>query len=705
MATISTFLRPVYTFGDEGLIEYEKIAAKKLQDIIELLDLGEGSNLQMAKQTYLPDAVAKIDYTVMEGITTPIILVEINRQPQDKKRLEKEEKEEQQREKRYYYVPSFWCGITTRNIEMGFFDGNNNCGYEGSPPEGRLCAFEPLFDDGQAYTLLDGPEEYGYTHTVESLPGYDCRNGIPSWASQREGQPGADVPRRTAIGATQGLYERGAALSDEGFFGDQDWCLEDGFGTIYGVFSEHRLMAFENGTCYLTTPRDALRPLFDTAFDPSVFPDDMLSEVFWHRSVICGSVTLGTTDVNEPEAGSIEYTITRPCTNIGEDPGLVGSENSITYNARWSGDTIGSVILPGEYEIHPWVMSFSCECMSCETVVRLVIGSRLAEFESIVGGPEGLVEWIPLMQIVDIELTELCQPGTQARFYFRDTGLGGYSSCVEDLSRGGLNRLTPGWWTNSIYVNPFTGGWRIDVPSYMTPFYDTPDCGPSPNDPPYASGCLGCTGDSSGCQGNICTDVPYCIKAGEGVMYDVRGLAAFHLARVVRVDANDGTICQVQLVGNDGGQGGSCTEKSFSYKTCGFASGIDPSIPLGSDLSNYPNQGIIGGWVVGELVAVIGYSNPCTTRCDGSLDYTGDFRWLVTKTKTPTDDFTGLFWQQFRCPNGIAFENYLNKLIATAKIQKDCGQLLPVPVDLKFEDGCLKRDTGGTGDESGGFIG
>lgn len=694
MATIQTNVRPIFTFADEGLIEYERIAAKKLQDIIEILTLGEASNLQMAKQKFLPDSIAQIDYTVMEGVLEPIILVEINRQPKVSEERETTEREEGQKETIFYYIPSFWCGITTINHNRVNIPGNTNCGFEGYPPEGRLVCYEPEFDEGQAY----GDEAYGYNHIAESAPGKNCRNGIPAWTFGREDQPGALLDRRFPIGATTGDYIRGENCSDQGFFGDQDWCLEDGFGTIYANYTEHGVLATENGTCYLTTPKDAKRPLFDPAFDPSVFEEDrQLSDTFWHRSIIVGGTQFGTPDVNN-QGQSLVYTWQRPCIFIGNDPGDTSASNSITYSAILNGESFQSTILPGEYEIHPFVQSYSCECFECTPVVRLLIGSRSSEFEA---QSNELISYVPILQIVDIELSNLCQIGSQARFYFRDLGLGGYGPCIEDQSRGGLSSQTPGWWENSIYVNPFTGGWRIDAPSYKQPFWDTPECGPSPNDPPTAPGCLGCIGDSTVCQGSgVCSDVPYCIKAGEGIMYDVRGLAAFQLARVTRVDAVTGEICQVQLVGNDGGAGGPCSETPFSYKTCNFASGIDPSIPLGSDLSQYPNQGIVGGWVVGELVAVIGYSNPCTTRCDGTYDYTGDSRWLVTKTKTPTDDFTNLFWQQFRCPNGIAFETYLNKLIATAKIQKDCGQLLPIPVDLYFEDGCLKRKTDGEAGES-----
>ena len=157
------------------------------------------------------------------------------------------------------------------------------------------------------------------------------------------------------------------------------------------------------------------------------------------------------------------------------------------------------------------------------------------------------------------------------------------------------------------------------------------------------------------------------------------------------MQAVGGRICQVQLVGNDGGQGGSCPTPSFSYKMCNNANGIDPNIPLGSDLSGYPDQGTIGGWVVGELVVVIGWTNACSGLCDGSFDFTGDWRWLVTKVQTPTDDFTSLYWQQFRCEQGIAFEGFLNQLIFDAANTIDCGQTPFAPAQLAFVDGCLIR--------------
>ena len=94
----SSAVRPIFTFADEGLIQYEKIAAKKLADIIELLELGENSNLQQDARVYLPDQIAQISYVVMEGILDPIILVDIQRQDRKRDQTELEEQEEQPQE-------------------------------------------------------------------------------------------------------------------------------------------------------------------------------------------------------------------------------------------------------------------------------------------------------------------------------------------------------------------------------------------------------------------------------------------------------------------------------------------------------------------------------------------------------------------------------------------------------------------------------
>jgi hypothetical protein len=678
---IGQAIRPVFTFADEGLIQYEKIAAKKLADIIELLDLGEPANLQLDKRVYTPDSVARITYTVMEGILEPIILIDVSRQPSEKEEIEKEELEDPvEQETKYYYIPSFWVGITTRNHTRELFPGNINCGWEGYPPEGRLIGFEPAFDEGQAY----GGQEYGYNHTVESIPGFHYAF---SWTAANGEQPGAQIPRLIQIG-TASDYTEGSEVQYQGWFGYQDWILSYGFAE-YIIQSENGMVATENANCYISAPRDAYRPLFQANVDFSVFEDEELGPEFWHRSIIVGGATFGKVDINTGEVP--DYACSRPCIFIGEDPSDAPPENRTTWTSKFDGSTRGGTVLPGEYEIMAMVQSYSCECFECEPVVRLILGGRSVEFEALSGD---LVNYVPIMEIVDI-LPNICTHGTQARFYYRDLVLGGYRFCSEDdTETGGLRDDTPGWWGNSLYVDPMAATWRIGAPSHQDPFFNNVPCGPSPNDPPNSSACLGCTGDDSGCKGSaVCSEVPYCIKAGPGVAYDVRGLASFHLARVVEVDANSGRICRVQLVGNDGGQGGPCAETTFSYNYCWFGSGIDPSIPLGSDLSTYPDQGVIGGWVVGQLVVVIGYTNACTTLCDGSSDPPyGDFRWLVTAVRTPTDDFTNLFWSQFRCPNGIAFETYLNKLIATAGIQKDCGQLGGgQPVTLTFSDGCLKR--------------
>lgn len=689
----SSAVRPIFTFADEGLIQYEKIAAKKLADIIELLELGENSNLQQDARVYLPDQIAQISYVVMEGILDPIILVDIQRQDRKRDQTELEEKEEQpQEEERFYYIPRFEVYITTRNHVMNFYPGNNNCGFQQYPPEGRLIGWEPEFEEGQAY----GDQEYGYNHTVESLPGFSYANFFPTWLSTHSCQPGAEIDRRVTV-VENSNYVYGANFNDEGFFGDQDWHLTYSESV---VVSANGMVACENGETYSHTTTDARRPLDQPEVDFTIFEEE-LSPWFWHRSIVVGGVTFGAKD---PNTGTIlPKSMFRPCINIGGDPGTVGEADATTWTAQYLVESAGNTeVLPGEYEIQAYAQSYSCECMEAEVRIRLVLGGRAVNIEELaqqIGGPTSTnVKWTPIMEIVDIVPEDIGTAGSLARFYGRDLVLGGFGNCdSSDPVRGSLRSNSWGFWGKSLYVDPIAGKWRIGEPTWREPFYNNSgciteaNCPESPNDPPWDPGCIGCTGDSSVCKGSICTEHPYCLKAGEGIWTDIRGLAAWSLARIVRVDAVTGKICQVQLIGNDTAQGGPCATKSFSYESCNFASGIDPSIPLGSDLSEYPDQGIIGGWAIGEVVVVIGYTNPCSGRCDGSVDYTGDFRWLVTKTTTGTDDFLSFFWKQLRCPEGIGFENYLNQIIEIGKIQKDCGQIAPDPVTLRYEDGCIKR--------------
>lgn len=692
MPITSAQVTPVFTFADEGLIEYEKIASKKLQAILTDLDLGEGSNLQFNKQTFLPDDVATISYTAMEGVLEPIILVDVRRQPKRDEELEEEIKEEGEKEIKYYYVPSFWCGITTRNHTQTEF-GQVECLYQSYPPEGRLVCFEPRFEETKNYF----DSEYGWANVSDSRPArYFTPFGV--WDAIHGGEPGADYDVRVEVAqGTDWEYKLYDDLFFWGFFGYQDWMLGAGYGVEWIILSEGGVICTENSVCYYTTPADARRPLFQPEVDFTVFDED-LSEQFWQRSIIVpgiGGQQFGVPDINTGEVPV--YQVKRPCIFIGEDPGDVPDSYSLLWESQFDGSThAASAPLPGEYEINPMVESYSCECFDCEVIVRLMLGKRFAFFEE-QNGEGSAVEYRPIMEIVDIEIEDLGGPGSTARFYYRDLALGGWGGCFyyenDGYLRGGLNSTTPGWWQNSIYVNPNAATWRIGPASFKAPFYNDPECPLSPLDQPTDPGCIGCVGDSGVCEEwGICSNVPYCLKAGPGQTTDIRGLAVWNLAKVSRVDSVTGRICEVQLLGNDGGQGGPCAEKSFSYQFCWNASGIDPDIPLGSDLSEYPDQGIIGGWVVGELVAVIGYTNACTSLCDGSADPPyGDFRWLVTKTQTPTDDFTALFWSQLRCPEGIGFETFLDRLIQIGKTQQDCGQLAPDPVTLKYEDGCIKR--------------
>jgi hypothetical protein len=691
MAELFTGIRPVYTFADKGLFQYEKIAARKLGDVLEQLELGEGANLQLNTVRFQPDDIATISIRVMGGILSPIILVDIDRQVSDKAKDEEEpEFERPEEEVRWYYSPSIWFGVVSKNHTQNAVGNNENCDLWGYPPSARIWAFEPLDDSGADF---EG-NQYGYGNTVESLPGHDLAVcGIPVWSFGKEGQAGVDEDRYFEIfnDVTPGFgFDIGQEAVDLGWFGWQDWKLLEGI-----VRSKSGMTTFEGPGCYQTTPRDALVPLGQAGQLLDLFEDDAyLPQNYWERSVIVApSFNFIDADPNVDPDDPVVVQHVFPALRFGDLPG--DASVGVTFDIEFPQGDIFNTVLSGEYEFNLFAMQFACECIDADISARLVLGQRITELEN-----DEVVDYRAIIQIVDFDFPNIGDWKTSQAVLCRDHTLGGHGLCDEFQDRGMLDSNGRGIAQDAIYVNPMAATWHVAQASFRQPFFDD---GPAGSDCPQDTTDLA---DDPLCQN--CSFVTYmdqtgfgwanggynCLHSsqgggGAGSVADTRDGLSFHLARVVGVEAPSNRICHVQMVGNDGGDGASgspCGNDPlgvYSYGHVFFATGIDPSIPIGTDLlsSGLPNlndaqfgtPGEIGGWQLHELVVVVGFAfttGPCAI---GNCNKSFGERLLVSKLNAGGEDFRLLYWSQVRCASGIGFRNFIEDMEEQSQIVDQCA--------------------------------
>jgi hypothetical protein len=681
MPTIHTGVRPIFTFADEGLVGYEKIATRKLGDILERLELGENANLQFARETFQPDHVARISFKVMEGILEPIIIIDIDRQ-KPRLTIEDETREEQEAEEeeiRLYYSPSIWIGTATVLHTKTVIGNNTNCETFGYLPISRILAFEP-FGATPGESFSGGV--YGYNNTVESHPGLTSICGLPTWSFHHADQPGALIDRELDI-FNQTQFVFGQGLIDEGFFGGN-------FKYESIIRSESGMTAFMVAGAYATTPRDALRSWGQSgavgAFDDE---EDVLAENYWLSStIVASSYQFG--QPSEEVDGVITKTYTVPC--IRTTDGVGSDADGIITTTEMPAGTIFNTILPGSYEFNITVEAWECECADCEVRVRLVIGQRVTEIEEL---SDSRVTYQALVSVFDFVPPIGKGADSMQQAICRDFVLGGHGLCEPPegkSERGMLDSNGRGIWQTAIYVNPLAGSWELGAPTFRTPFFNETAGGPPcPQSADFPS--------DPGCQD--CSFIPYqeqlgsgyansgydCIASGETVANTRTGVA-WHFARVVGVDAgNSNAICHVQLVGNDGGEGNCGDLPPYCYGHVFNATGIDPAIPIGADLSGFPTlggqfgtPGEIGGWAVGQLVVVIGLaSSNCAA---GSCDRLGSAKLLVSTPTAGGENFRLLYWSQYRCANGVASRNFI-EIVEEQSAINTCSPAVP---KLTYQD-------------------
>jgi hypothetical protein len=249
--------------------------------------------------------------------------------------------------------------------------------------------------------------------------------------------------------------------------------------------------------------------------------------------------------------------------------------------------------------------------------------------------------------------------------YKRDLMLGGNNPCTDVANNAtGPNDGGLGWWNFSLFIDVANGIVQQRTATRNLPFFEG-GCAATTKHAPTDDGCAGiCLGVPTVQPANnlayprgihyLTFDKP---TGGQGTI-NLREGVDFHLARVTQTRSDNGFICRVQLVGNDGGMGGSCSPcQSFSYGHNMRAIGVDPSFDLGVDLSGKQDNGQVS-YSVGELVVVIGFSPSVFQPCDF---LPGDQVLIVTRTTGGHgENFRNLYWQQFRCPGFSTVDRFFD---------------------------------------------
>lgn len=621
---------PIFIAHDPYLTRYEKLAGARLSIILEQLDLGSPANLGYTKVTWLPDTIARVRFLVMEGVLEPIIVVKIEFQEgQSAPSIEPIEIETDPEDPQADYEPYLWVGIASINHKLGSAGKNVNCDFWGYPIEPHLYGLEPRFDFG-----IGAQSEYGFRNSAESLPGTIVIGStwVDACNAHYGEAVGAGDQQSFQVNGGQD-YELDAFLTQQGTFSDGAWRLT--FAGIVNAAANSGMICTEHMDTNVTAPDEA----YEGVVEPGALLPTSVDPGYWRRSIIVDP------SGHEFPVGEFAQTIT-----VG--PGT--ASNSATYG----GGVIPCFVVPGQYEIGAFAGSHVCECTTAVLHIRLVIGR-----------PPGHVTVVDFFPEI---------PGStpvEARFErFRDNILGGEpgpdSFCQNDPGNGeplwGGNDGGPGFWDKSLFVNVGNGYWHLDAATRERPHFDT-TCTPTshigPGDPLCAIFCDGVPVVQPAHNldfGVLSYDVNASFKGVTGA-FDLRFSVIWHMAVVTQINNDTKEICFIQLAGNDGADGGTCGStgcEAFSYGTMMRAIGIDPGIPLGTDLRELENQGVVP-YGLGERVTVIGFTDQHQVVCAPGIS---GGRLIVTRPNGAGQDFTHISWRELRCPGFQAVDTFFRRV-------------------------------------------
>jgi hypothetical protein len=617
-----------YSFEDPLLHPYQRRADKRLNFILDQLDLGSDANLGYTKVTWLPDEIVRVRYWAQEGITQPIIVVRVEFQEDFRNKFQQEKLAELLEEIEdeddddvpppRKYIPFMWVGIAAIEHSLaGGFPDNPNCGFWGYPIDPRLCGFDPRQAGAQQV-------DYDFEHSCESFPGLLAIGG--SWAS-RVGNNAAQQRFFRVNGGQTYVYNQFGI--EQGTFQDTDWLLTAN-GLVQATHTN--MIALEHVDTQVTQPVAAL------GTGLSKLPDG-----YWKRSIIVAP-------------GGIEF----PNGSFGYVNELGGGV-AATMSATYSGGTIVSELIPGKYEIQAFSQTFQCECTQARIHIRFVMGDGAGE-----------------VTVTDFFPASIGTPPINNRmFYLRDLVLGGNPPCGEanEETVFGPNDGGLGWWEFSVQADVQNGVLSdADTAHRDAPFFGS-GCAATPKKGPDFPACRSCSGETTVAPANN-LDYPNGIHwltfnapGGQSTL-DLRGGVLWHMARVAQVDG-DGHICRIVLLGNDGAAG-ACACTPFSYGTNMPALGVSADIPLGSNLTELCGaEQCQVAFGVGEQVVVVGWTNFFGVPC-GVLG--GDWKLIVTKPHGGHgEDFTSLFWSDLRCGEAKAVEEFFAKVEQAFKLRSECS--------------------------------
>jgi len=642
--TSSTFY-----YESEALLAYEKVAKDRLDYILEQLELGEGATLGHQQVQYRPDDKCVIEYYVDEGVLEQIVRVNIRYAEQKKKSAsttEEEKRTEEEQELEYY--PYLWVGVTAINHTKIDIDGNSSCEGVGFAVMPSINGFEP-----EPTELLD---------CVETKP---CE----AW------QGCEDVGRYFRVG---GFGDNGfipwtmdPELEDDGNFNWQSIVLEIRNGVM---IARNGLLLVHSGLIPGCAPEEA----FATAGD-----GDNHASNYWQYACI-----LDPPHVIIPQQDMVWKKNIFNNLGYSYSGGNSGGDGIVEQNLQ-----------NGIYTFHFWAENFACECTEADLHIRMVLGRRTRRTTTTTdeyGRENTQVDRAGRVEVVDFFPANVGRPFSNTTgTLFRSIMLGGNQSCAGDYNQFGPLNNSQGYWDQELRVDVVAGKWELGPRTNFSAAYDNSCPYPLDHVGPADGGC------AAGCEGQDPLSASYAPNKGWGnlgyptcwlvngqngpVATSTLGLVFLHLARVVQVNPEfnpisetSNNVCIVQLIGHDGGGGGSCSPcQSYGYGSVFRAVGGT------YDGSTFRTT---GGWHAGELCIVIGRQGPI---CSPDSTTQTELYLLVARLDdgavknalgAPGTDWLGLFYKQLRCPEAPPVEQYLERLENDARIRSD-----GLPFELKFD--------------------
>jgi len=609
------FIATAYHFDSDSLLVYKEAVRRQLDRI--LVNLDGSTNLGQHIEIWRPDTEVEAQFHIFIGVTDPFINIRVRYQPGEGPGDRSQKQDER-------YEPYLWVGIRTSGHQ-------NTADQTVTGPLGGSTANPNI------------PS----LHVIEP-PNEDFRDEDPFQSCMSTNQ--------------EPVGFNWISLEFPDYY--YDW-TEKVFDNPETLPETDLLFTLDQQEAFGVSARGLIAPAWAFVNSPNFMPPQAVRD---DEGLWCYSIYL---DPSEP-INFDDFDEWEQAPWSCGDTVLVQTFND--YTLRPEG-VRPSEVVGGNYEIYANVYNGICEDDTCLTEVRVILGkSAWQVFESTDGEGEASPPFRSRVSILDLELTAVGDSCNNVRIAQnpRNISLGGdRDPSVTEFGFYGPNTGGPGYFQGAILANVETGDMSVvtgasdDQPLFQPPYFDKgapadlyesygtcsdlDECGPAcdPSDPLSN---LFVAVNTQGVPGWY----PVCWEISGGIIVDSRAAALWQLARVVNVNPGEGnTICYVQLVGDDFGGLQCSNPKPFGYGAVAQATGVQTFVPGGTVLQED------GGFSVGQLVCVVGWSNRCVTSVgSASLFY------LVTPAVQTGFNFSSLFYSLLRCPLSAAYQQYVAGLKA-----------------------------------------